>query len=455
MLFNSAAFFLFFPIVCWLYYSLPLKFKNPVLLVSSIFFYGYWNSSYLWLLMLSTGIDYYCGLKLGDEEDETRRKLYLWISIVGNLSILGTFKYYNFFASSVPLGLPYLSVVMPVGISFYTFQSMAYTIDVYRREIEPEKRFWMFTLFISFFPQLVAGPIERAKDLLPQFAHKKEFKDIDWEGAFKLAVMGYFKKMVIADRLSVYCDNIFTNPAAANSLATLIAFHFFMFQLYCDFSGYSDIARAVGKILGFELTINFHQPLWARNIKELLRNWHITLVTWLKSYVYFPLGGNRHGKWKTYRNIIVLLILSGLWHGSNWTYVVWGIIIGLGLIVVNAEILKLPRLLAVLVTFEFWTITTGMFFRSRSISDSFMMLRNVFSEWSLNLKFFIRAMNPMTYDLHFFSEFTMSVLLIIIFSWLDFRDRRNKIGNIECVMLLFFIIFFGRFNEKAFIYFHF
>lgn len=442
MLFNNAGFYFYFPLVWVLYYSVPLRLRNPLLLGSSLFFYGNWNINYLFILLGSTVLNYGSALLISQETRESKKKLYLWGCVTANLLILGAFKYN-------------LDVLLPIGISFYTFQALAYVIDVHRAEIRPERNFATFALFLSFFPQLVAGPIERAKDLLPQFSRKHDLKEIDWDGALRLLLQGYFKKMVIADRLATYVDSIYQNPGNSNSLTVLIALHFFTFQLYCDFSGYTDIARGVAKLLGFELSLNFRQPFLSRNLREFIQNWHITLTNWLRSYVYIPLGGNRKGSFITARNLLVIMFISGIWHGASWNFLIWGFFLGLGLVIVKAMPVNFPRWASTIITFEYWVLVTGFFFRPKSFQDTALLWDRFLTPWNFKVQYFIKAMSPMTGDLHFFSEFLLTLGLIAVLVWIDFKDRRNSIGNFACVVLLLCIVFLGRFNEKAFIYFHF
>lgn len=456
MLFNSIHFMVFFPLVVAAYYLLPFRHRNLLLLITSYYFYGSWNWQYLGLLFISTWIDYTCGLKIDQSHEESVRKFYLRLSFAVNIGLLCTFKYYNFFISNLPYSMPYLNVVMPIGLSFYTFQSMAYSIDVYRKDIPAEKNFFKFALFISFFPQLVAGPIEKAEHLLNQFSRNHLFRDIDWKTSLRLILIGLFKKIVIADRIAPYVDNVFANVAGANSLTLLIGVHFFIIQMYCDFSGYTDIARGVAKILGFNLSINFKQPFIATNLKELLRHWHITLVDWIKNYVYFPLGGNKGSTIKTFRNYTVVMILSGFWHGANWTFIVWGIVIALGFMFLHiTPEFKMPKWLKILITMEFWSITGGMFFRANTLGDSWIIFTNIWGPWHLDKMFFVKAMTPISRNIHFSANFAAAVLLVIFMFYIDVKDRKQMISNFHLSLIIFALIFFGVYDEKAFVYFQF
>ena len=340
MLFNSFQFLAFLALVLPLYFALPHRWQNRMLVVASYVFYAAWDWRFCSLLLISTVVDYSCGLAMGRRSE--RRGRYLAASLVTNLGILGFFKYFNFFVDSFaaflePLGLGgpgiALRVILPVGISFYTFQTLAYSIDVYRGRQQPTRDFTSFALYVSFFPQLVAGPIERSTNLLPQIQRRRRVDSAMLAGAAQLILIGYLKKVAIADAVAPYVDGAFDDPASQSAGVLLFSLYLFALQIYCDFSGYSDIARGVSRLLGIELMINFRQPYLSRDITEFWRRWHISLSTWLRDYLYIPLGGNRHGTWRTYRNLMLTMLLGGLWHGAAWTFVVWGGLHGLYLAV--------------------------------------------------------------------------------------------------------------------------
>ena len=333
MLFSELIFWGFFAIVMAAYLVLPHKAQNRMLLVASYVFYAAWDWRFLSLIILSTVVDYFVGLAMAGAEDQRRRKRLLWISLAVNLGMLGVFKYLGFFIDSFQTmlaGIGYqadpfiLSIVLPVGISFYTFQTLSYTIDIYRRELKPTRDFLDFALFVAFFPQLVAGPIERAKNLLPNIEMPRV---MTWEmfsrGAV-LCLVGLIKKIVIADGIAPSVDAIYASPDPAR-LDILLATWLFAIQIYCDFSGYTDIARGVAKMLGFGLMRNFAQPYFAANPQEFWRRWHISLSSWLRDYLYISLGGNRGGRWHTYRNLMATMTLGGLWHGAALNFILWGI----------------------------------------------------------------------------------------------------------------------------------
>ncbi|MDZ4242255.1 MAG: MBOAT family O-acyltransferase [Candidatus Omnitrophota bacterium] len=341
MLFNTFPFAVFFIIVYSLYLVFPHKWQNRLLLVSSYIFYGAWDWRFLFLIFISTALDFVCGLKIHGSAVRSRKKLFLILSVFGNLSILAVFKYFNFFASSLQALLSawglsvqpqYLQVVLPVGISFYTFQTMSYAIDIYRGQLRPTKRFFDFALFVAFFPQLVAGPIERARHLLPQvLSPRKMTLDQFYEGCY-LIFWGLFLKMFVADNLAKLVDPVFAGEKMAGGMDVLLAVYAFAFQIYCDFAGYSDIARGLGKVMGFDIMVNFNLPYFAANPRDFWRRWHVSLSSWLKDYLYIPLGGNKGGGVRAAKNLMITMLLGGLWHGASWTFVAWGAYHGLLLV---------------------------------------------------------------------------------------------------------------------------
>jgi D-alanyl-lipoteichoic acid acyltransferase DltB (MBOAT superfamily) len=334
MLFNSFVFFVFLAVVLPIFYCLPTKTsKNVFLLIASYVFYGYWDWRFCALLILSTIVDFYIGLKIHNARTAQLSKRYFLVSLITNLGILGVFKYFNFFIESFQalseklgwqLDMLHLNVILPVGISFYTFQTLSYSIDVYRKKLKPADNIIDFALFVSIFPQLVAGPIERASDLLPQLTVKLKPSIEQIKQGVVLIVMGLFRKVIIGDSAGRYVDNIFSNMAHYSSYELIFGLIMFSIQIYADFSGYSHIARGTAKMLGVELMKNFEQPYLSQNITEFWRRWHISLSTWLKDYLYIALGGNRKGTISTYVNIIITMLLGGLWHGASWNFVIWG-----------------------------------------------------------------------------------------------------------------------------------
>lgn len=336
MVFNSFDFLCFFPIVVLIYYLVPHRVRHVWLLVASYYFYMCWNASYALLILFSTVITYICGLVLGKVGHKWKRTV-VFLCVAVNLGVLGYFKYYNFFIDSlnslfgqwnIQLDISKVDILLPVGISFYTFQALGYILDVYRGRVEAEHNFLKYALFVSFFPQLVAGPIERSKDLLCQFRDKHRFSLGQVRDGLVLMLWGYFLKMVLGDRIAVVVDVVYSNPQAYPGYYIVIATVLFAFQIYCDFSGYSTIAVGAAKIMGFKLTDNFNAPYLSRTVAEFWRRWHVTLSSWFRDYLYIPLGGNRKGKLRKYMNCLIVFGLSGLWHGAEWSFVVWGLLNG-------------------------------------------------------------------------------------------------------------------------------
>jgi alginate O-acetyltransferase complex protein AlgI len=385
LLFNSLAFVAFFAVVYPLYRALPHRGQNRLLLVASWFFYGWWDVRFLGLLLFTTVVDWAIGLRIEGTSEPAARRRWLITSVVVNLGVLATFKYFGFFAHELevalqglglPLVVPFPELVLPVGLSFYTFQSMAYTIDVYRRDVPAVRRLADFALFVSFFPQLVAGPIERARDLIPQLqAPRRVDRDRMAEGTW-LILWGFFKKLFVADNAATLVTRVFDDPAPSAGLVLLGAYAF-CWQIYGDFSGYSDIARGLGKWMGIELSVNFRTPFFASSPRDLWRRWHITLSQWLRDYLYIPLGGNRGGRARTTAALVTTMALGGLWHGANWTYLVWGLYHGAAL-ALQRMLPPLPssrivRAVAIVAMFHF-TALGFLVFRAASMTQAWTML---------------------------------------------------------------------------------
>ncbi|CAM3399278.1 MBOAT family O-acyltransferase [Zobellia roscoffensis] len=441
-----------------------------MVLISSYIFYGWWDYRFLFLIFLSTIVDYFIGQSIPLQTREDRKRFLLWGSMLFNLGVLGFFKYYNFFIDSwVELVSSFgyemqstwtLNIILPVGISFYTFQTMSYTIDVYRSNLKPTKDFVSFASFVSFFPQLVAGPIERATNLLPQILSLRVFKyDVAVQG-LRLILWGMFKKVVIADSLAPVVDNIFSGFDTFGGGTLILGSIYFAFQIYCDFSGYSDIAIGISKLFGFELMSNFKFPYFSRNIGEFWRRWHISLSTWFRDYLYIPLGGSKGGRWMSLRNIFIIFIVSGFWHGANWTFVIWGLIHAMlyipsfvlntnrkYLTVVVAEHSMFPSLKEVFqMGVNFCFVTMGwVFFRSESTEKAITIIEKFFTEFSYH--------TPYKDYLYYY------VVPFVILEWLFRRDERlTKVNRFLWLGLTFlFLIFitakFG--NQQSFIYFQF
>lgn len=407
MIFNSINFAIFLPIVFFLYWFVvnkSFRLQNVLLFVASYFFYACWDWRLLFLLMFSTFLDYYTGLKMQESEGhQKRKKFWLWLSIGINLGFLGIFKYYNFFAVSFEEAISYfglevspwtLRIILPVGISFYTFHGLSYVIDIYNNRIEAEKNLLDYAVFVSFFPLLVAGPIERATHLLPQIKKERTFVYSTAADGIRQILWGLFKKIVIADNCAEYANLIFNNPTEYSGSTLAIGAIFFAFQIYGDFSGYSDIALGTARLFGIELLKNFAFPYFSRDIAEFWRRWHISLSSWFKDYVYFPLGGSRGGTWLKIRNTGIIFALSGFWHGANWTFIVWGILNAiyimpsiifntnrnnLGIVAQGKHFPSIKELFQMLITFIL-TMFAWIFFRAESIDKAIVFIKNIFSK---------------------------------------------------------------------------
>lgn len=477
MLFNSIEFFLFLPIVFGLYWLIGgknIKTQNLLIAIASYVFYGWWDWRFLSLILFSTLVDYSIGVALGKKEKPSTRKILLWISICVNLGFLGFFKYYNFFVDSLvnsftffgsELSINTLNIILPVGISFYTFQTLSYTIDVYNKKLEPTKDFVGFMAFVSFFPQLVAGPIERATNLLPQFSIERKFDYRNAVDGLRQVLWGLFKKIVIADNCAKYANIIFNNHTEYNGSTLLLGAFFFAFQIYCDFSGYSDIAIGISRLFGFNLKRNFAFPYFSRDIAEFWRRWHISLSTWFRDYLYIPLGGSRGGTSMKVRNTFIIFIVSGFWHGANWTFVIWGALnaiyflpllltnknrVNTNLVAEGKYLPSLKELGQMTITF-FITLIAWVFFRADSVTHAFSYLKNMFST-SLFSKIEIFPITILSL-----------LLLFIVTEWLG-RTGEYAIQKVDFMkkpvrwafyVLIIVLMFSFTGEEQQFIYFQF
>jgi len=480
MLFNSLSFAIFLPIVFILYWvigSSRLRAQNVLLIVSSYYFYACWDWRFLFLLVFSTLLDFYSGVKIAKANSQHSKKLWLLISIVINLGILGVFKYYNFFSSSfadalsllgVKVNMSSLEIILPVGISFYTFHGLSYVIDIYYNKIDYEKDFINYSLFVSFFPLLVAGPIERATHLLPQIVKKREFNYAMAVDGLRQILWGLFKKIVIADNCAEFANVIFNNSSQYSGSTLFLGALFFTFQIYGDFSGYTDIALGTARLFGIELLRNFAYPYFSRDIAEFWRRWHISLSSWFRDYLYIPLGGSKYGKRKAVRNTFIIFLVSGFWHGANWTFIFWGLLNALFIIPsilrnknrTNLEIVAKDKLLptineafSIIYTFII-TVFLWIFFRSESIGMAFSFIKGIIS-------------------LDFFTVPTIlpkPILILIIFfmciEWMGRRDNYaienlfNKshilVKYLSMYTIIILIYLFGNFfTNVEFIYFQF
>lgn len=473
MIFNSITFLIFLPLVFILYWSFKnknLAYQNALLLISSYVFYGWWDWRFLSLIAFSTIIDFITGKRISESESKRTKKTYLVVSLISNLGLLGFFKYYNFFVSSfenmlADLGLSIetwtLHIILPVGISFYTFQTLSYTIDIYKGKIKHTSDFLSFAVFVSFFPQLVAGPIERASHLLPQFHKKRNFDYNNAVNGLSLIVYGFFKKIVIADRLSIYVNSVFSDINNANTISLVLGATFFSFQIYADFSGYSLIARGISKLLGFDLMVNFNRPYLATNIPDFWRRWHISLSTWFRDYVYIPLGGNRVPKLRNYYNLLIVFLVSGLWHGANWTFVLWGGLHGVYQIIYiqvkrllkfNQREHLVLKVLNIILVFSLVTFT-WIFFRAENIHQAFEYIIKLFEfNFSFNLVQICAEKGPLNLLISIFSIVLLYASYLLPKN-LEFKKEGQSVLFITVTILLIFLI--GINGKAEFIYFQF
>lgn len=470
MLFNSFEFLIFFPVVTLVYFLLPHRFRWMHLLAASCVFYCAFIPVYILILFLTIIIDYFAGIAIESSHGK-KRKRYLVISIISNIGILAVFKYYNFFIENINelLGsgikdyhLPMLKIILPIGLSFHTFQAMSYTIEVYRGNFKAERHFGIYALYVMFYPQLVAGPIERPQNVLHQFREKHNFNPVLFQAGLRLMLWGLFKKVVIADRLAIYVDGVFDSPEQLGSLNYILATVFFSVQIYCDFSGYSDIAIGSARTMGFDLMTNFNRPYFSTNIREFWSRWHISLSTWFRDYLYIPLGGNRVSKSRLYYNTVIVFMLSGFWHGAKWTFVVWGGLHAIYSVIHMAtksyfEKMKKRfgwyRLAAVFTTFALVSFA-WIFFRANNLHSA----GHVISGWFSGGQGFTRVLGP--------NEIMIMTFIAIMVAFMFFVESRttpsltelNTKFNVDLLLsttVLILIICFGVFNRNSFIYFQF
>lgn len=470
-----------------------------MLLAASYYFYGSWRVEYLGLIILSTLIDYWAAIHMHNLSTRSERRPYLILSILVNVGILVAFKYFNFFNDSFrflsdqinfPIIIPYLDILLPVGISFYTFQTMGYSIDVYRGQKEPERHLGIFALYVSFFPQLVAGPIERSKHFLPQFHIEHKFNYEQITSGLRLMAWGFFKKVVIADRLAQYVDLVYEDPSTYPGTAVILATYFFAFQVYCDFSGYTDIARGSARVMGFDLMENFNRPFYSKSIQEFWQRWHISLFSWFRDYIYIPLGGSKVARWQWYINIFIVFFIAGIWHGADWTFVAWGILSGLiviGSIAThnlrqhlwylfekwfynpiknifnnssndNSEtnISQFKNLVGIIVTFHLFLVSLFVF-RANTLSEVPLLINRIFTT-----KFTTAGIEKGWYS----EQLIFSVFLIVFLMVIEYLQPKYSIEKILksvpslarwafYYIVIMLISLFGEFGAKEFFYFQF
>lgn len=478
MLFNSLNFAIFLPIVFCLYWFVAnrsLKLQNILLLLASYFFYACWDWRFLFLLIFSTLLDYYTGIKMSDTNSENKKKFWFWLSISINVGFLGVFKYYNFFAESFALSASYfglhvntftLKVILPVGISFYTFHGLSYVIDIYIERIKAEKKFIDYSVFVCFFPLLVAGPIERATHLLPQIKTKRIFNYGKAVDGLRQILWGLFKKVVIADQCAIFANDIFNNSTEYSGSTLLLGAILFTFQIYGDFSGYSDIALGTARLFGVDLLRNFAFPYFSRDIAEFWRRWHMSLSTWFRDYLYIPLGGSKGGMWMKIRNTFIIFIVSGFWHGANWTFIIWGFLNALYImpsiilsthrnnlnIVAQGKCFPtLKEVMSIILTFIL-TVFAWIFFRSNNVEHALSIISKIFSK-SI---FLLPTILPKTLFL--------LLLIFIIIEWIGREEqfaiaklglKSSRIFTWGFYFIMILTIFYFSGPEEQFIYFQF
>lgn len=486
MLFNSLEFAVFLPLVFLLYWSIGsqrIKNQNLLLLFVSYVFYAWWDWRFLGLIVLSSLVDFVIALNIQSEKVEWKRKCLLWLSLGMNLGLLAVFKYFNFFIENFenafsffgyPMNISFAQIILPVGISFYTFQTLSYTIDVYRRQLKATKNPVEFFAFVSFFPQLVAGPIERASNLLPQFQNKRRFNYSMAVDGMRQILWGLFKKIVIADNCAEVVNRVFQSHDSVSGLVLIWVVILFAFQIYGDFSGYSDIAIGTARLFGFNLMQNFAYPYFSRDIAEFWRRWHISLSTWFRDYLYIPLGGSRGNIYFKIRNIFIIFLISGLWHGANWTFIAWGALHAtyylpllfanknrknIGKIKTEDFFQKIKVILSIIITFGL-TCFAWIFFRAISINDAFNYIGNIFDNMNLN---------PGSVFLHIFTPLGLWIAILLYIEWKNKEEKhalsfskwnsndRSKIvkRNLTYYLLAIVIILEIPNQAASFIYFQF
>lgn len=496
MLFNSLQFLFFFPLVTIIFFLLPQRWRWLHLLIASCIFYMAFIPVYVLILIFTIIIDYIAGIMIAKATGR-KRKHYLVMSLVANIGVLSVFKYFNFFIDNIndllhsahltTHSLPFLDIILPIGLSFHTFQAMSYTIEVYRGRQQPEKHFGIYALYVMFYPQLVAGPIERPQNILHQFHEKKRFNYTNATEGLKMMMWGMFKKVVIADRLAKITNPVFNDPHHYTPVALLTAALFFSFQIYCDFSGYSDIAIGAARVMGFKLMTNFDRPYRSKNISEFWRRWHISLSTWFRDYLYISLGGNRVSVPRWYFNLFIVFLISGFWHGANWTFVVWGALHGFYLIfaIVTEKararlnhLTRLDRHPALLHTGQMITtfclvLVAWVFFRANTIHDAFYIIGRLpaaagdLIHWIARAKFSGESFKSLIGFMPVYQiDIQLSFLLIFLLQGIEWVQSRKDLPALIrqrpiyirwtlYYLMLMVIIFFGVYDNRQFIYFQF
>ena len=472
MIFNSAAYAVFLPCIFLIYWSIPHKYRWGLLLVGSYYFYMSWNAKYVVLIAATTLVSYLCAIGIERTDDLRKKKFAVIVALVISLGILYVFKYFSFsidlLSHIVPIQIPQLSFLLPVGISFYTFQTLSYVIDVYKKKVSAEKNLGVYATFVSFFPQLVAGPIERTSNLLPQIKSEKRFHYEDAAYGVRLILWGLYKKMVIADNLAIYVDQVYGNVRAYTGGSVAAAVFFFSIQIYCDFSGYSDIARGSAKLLGIDLMENFRSPYFSASIREFWSRWHISLSTWFRDYVYIPLGGNRVSKGRNALNYLITFLLSGLWHGANLTFAAWGGLHGIGQICENTldrkkgEKHNMIWAMRVLLVFIFVTLA-WVFFRASTFHDALYVFTAMFSGITSVRSYLIDGAHALGINKSLGLKLLIYLAPLILYDFISLKkdicewigSKNIMIRYVYMAVMILLILFAGYVGQSTFVYFQF
>ncbi len=470
MIFNSRAFLFFIIIVYSLFWTIPRSRRRIFLLIASYFFYGFLEPILTLLLLAVTIASFFIAQKIDEAKTQSTRRLFLVFGVILLLCPLIYFKYFNFITGNlnniIGTSIPLYRIFLPIGISFFTFQVIGYMVDVYRKELKAERNFITFALFKSFFPQLVAGPIERAHHLLPQLTTIKDktYSSDNFYFGLKITLWGLFKKVVIADRLALFVNPIYNQAANFDGLTLLVATIFFAFQIYCDFSGYSDMAIGIARFFGVDLMKNFNRPYFATSVTDFWRRWHISLSTWFKDYVYIPLGGSKVSNWHWCLNIISVFTISGFWHGAKWTFVIWGLVHGVALIINKFSNIKLPQVINFALTFIFVNLT-WVFFRANTVEDAFLIIQKLFTETFSDSAWdtFISQIQSIGFDSNTVIFLTVLIITLLCLENIQKEDlmpkwflQNNPVLRISFMYsILIAIIYCGYFGKSSFIYFQF
>ena len=480
MLFNSFSYAVFVPIIFIIYWFMPHRFRWVLLLAASYYFYMSWNPKYIILILATTFISYITGIVIEQTENKLQKKVYLVLSVIFCMGILFIFKYFNFFIENLSSVLDIftikmhpitLKLLLPVGISFYTFQTMSYVIDVYRGDVQAEKHFGYYAAFISFFPQLVAGPIERTSNLLPQIKREQKFSEQKAFDGLKLMLWGYYKKLVVADTLAPYVDKVYNQLELYQGFSLMIVVFFFSLQIYCDFSGYSDIAIGTARLFGIDLIKNFDAPYFSKSVKEFWRRWHISLSTWFRDYIYISLGGNKCSRIKRYFNLMITFLISGLWHGANWTFLYWGGVHGVAQIIEDIcnPILKKIRLYKVgkfvtwILVFFFCNMA-WVLFRAPTLIDAIYVYKNILIDIDTPLRYLKNGFNDIGISVVRLIHLVTLIIILIVVDGINLRNNivvkvnSQKVIVQWCVYLMLglLVVFFSQKGVAAeFVYFQF